>query len=209
MSRILKAVAVLVFGAALFGHEAAGQDVAPPGFGIDLNAGAITASAEKDVRDWGPRFEGSVRYTWPSGFHVAAGGAYSLLKTDNVQGFTVDTNRDVVSIFADGRLYLNMAAPSVAPYIGARAGYLHHSVNTEVPGTSQQLKVSGNGWEFAGLVGILARISDSIEFESYLSFGLAPLGKADVTVGDTTLQEDGTTSYTASLMVGFVYSFGS
>jgi len=207
MNRSVLTLWALLACTALVPAKAIGQVVSPPGFGLGITAGAITVSPEEDQREWGASFAGSARYTWPSGLQLVGGVSYGFLDAKEVAGFTVDGKRNVLGVFLDPRLILNVNARTVAPYIGAHIAFLSHSLDTELAGND--LKLSGTGWDFAGMIGVLMRLSDQLAFDVFGTFGLAPFGEADLEVGGEEFKVDGTTTFSASLAVGLVYSFGS
>jgi len=179
------------------------QDVAPPGFGIGIDAGVVTLSPQADQREWGGAAEGAVRYTWASGFQVLAGATYGFASVEDV-----DENRYFWGLFADGRLLLSMGAQSVVPWVGGRVGYVSQSLNVEeLPNNLGRGEFRGTGWTASGLVGMLARLSDQLAFDAYLAFGVAPF--SDVELNGETLEGTSNTDFTASLKIGLVYSFGS
>ncbi len=187
-------------GLAVFSSDAAAQDVVPPGFGVGGGGGVITLSPEIDKREWGGNVEGSLRYTWPSGIQVTGGANYGFVSVDQVSD-----DRTVWGIFADGRLVLEMNARSIAPYVGGRVAYINQSLDTQVvPDTP--LEFRGDGWNFSGLFGILARLTDRLAFDAYLIFGVAPF--SDIELNGETIDGSGGTDYTGGLKVGLVYSFG-
>jgi hypothetical protein len=189
---------ILIAFTAVVTTEAAGQYIAPAGLGIAGTAGIATISPESDVREYGASFEGSLRYTWPSGFQVAGGVNYTLGNVDEV-----DDSRKVLGIFVDPRLVLSPRAAAVTPYIGARIGYTTHSLNTVV--NENDVEITGDGWVFGGIFGVLLRLSDRWAGEVYGVFGVAPLG--DVELNGSTVPDSGTTGFTGALRGGLVYSF--
>ncbi len=202
MNRGLALIGLIAAGLTSLPAVGEAQDVAPPGFGVGIDAGVVTLSPEADQREWGGAAEGSVRYTWASGFQVLAGATYGFAGVKDV-----DENRTFWGLFADGRLLLNMSARSVVPWVGARAGYISQSLNIEeLPNNQGRGEFRGTGWSGSGLVGILARLSDQLAFEAYLSFGVAPFG--DIELNGQKLPDTSNTDFTASLKVGLVYSFG-
>lgn len=190
----------LIAGLAVFSSDAAAQDVVPPGFGVGVGVGVITLSPEINQREWGGNVEGSLRYTWPSGIQVTGGANYGFVSVDQVSD-----DRTLWGIFADGRLVLQMNARSIAPYVGGRVAYINQSLDTQA-GSDTPLEFRGDGWNFSGLFGILARLSDRLAFDAYLIFGVAPFG--DIELNGETIAGSGGTDYTAGLKVGLVYSFG-
>ncbi len=199
--------APLVIGACLLPAHALAQDVAPAGFGIGISGSAITISPEENKREWGGIGNAWLQYTWPSGIQVLGGGGYGGVSAKEVGGFTVTGTRKVWNVFGDARLILNRNARSVAPYIGAHVAYLSHDLNTTF--VDQELKVSGSGWNYAGAVGIYARLGDALTLDASLTFGVAPFSDPDATVGGQDVALQGTTTYSSSLGVGLVYTFGS
>lgn len=203
MKRGFAAVGIIAVGLAALAASAAAQDVAPPGFGVGIDAGVVTLSPQADQREWGGAVEGSVRYTWASGFQVLAGGTYGFAGVKDVS-----ENRKFWGLFADGRLLLSMGAQSVVPWVGGRAGYISQSLNVaELPNNEGRGEFRGTGFTFSGLVGILARLSNQLAFEAYLAFGVAPFG--DIELNGEKLEGTSNTDFTSSLKVGLVYSFGN
>jgi hypothetical protein len=191
-----------------------GQEVAPTGVSVAGAIGAVSVSPEFDSREWGISYEGSLRHTWPSGFQLQVGVSYSLVEPDEVQGIPVPDaikeKRKVLNVFVDPRLVLNRGSASLAPFVGARVGYLHHSL--DLPGSLSPLvpsvTISGNGWVIAGSLGALLRLSPNIAAEINGVFGVAPLG--DITADDgaeeLTIADSGTSTFTGGLKAGVVYT---
>jgi hypothetical protein len=202
MNRGLALVGLVAASLTAVSATATAQNVAPPGFGVGIDAGVITLSPEADQREWGGAVEGAVRYTWASGFQVLAGGTYGFAGVKDIS-----ENRTLWGLFADGRLLLSMGAQSVVPWVGGRVGYVSQSLNVEeLPNNQGRGEFRGTGWSASGLVGMLARLSDQLAFEAYLAFGVAPFG--DVELNGEKLPDTSNTDFTASLKIGLVYSFG-
>lgn len=202
MNRGLAIVGLVTASLAALPAAATAQDVAPPGFGVGIDAGVVTLSPQADQREWGGAGEGSVRYTWESGFQVLAGATYGFASVEDF-----DENRTFWGLFGDGRLLLSMGARSVVPWVGGRIGYLSQSLDVaELPNNQGPGEFRGTGWSFSGLVGILARLSNQLAFEAYLAFGVAPFG--DIELNGVKQPGTSNTDFTSSLKVGLVYSFG-
>jgi len=202
MKREFAVIGLITASLAALPASAAAQDVAPPGFGVGIDAGVVTLSPQADQREWGGAVEGAVRYTWDSGFQVLAGGTYGSASVKDI-----DENRTFWGLFGDGRLLLSMGARSVVPWVGGRVGYLSQSLSVaELPNNQGPGDFSGTGWSFSGLVGMLARLSNQLAFEAYLAFGVAPFG--NIELNGEKLQDTSNTDFTSSLKVGLVYSFG-
>jgi hypothetical protein len=118
----------------------------------------------------------------------------------------VTGTRKVWNVFSDARLILNRNARSIAPYIGAHVAYLSHDLETTFTGVP--LKVSGSGWNFAGAVGIYARLGAALTLDASLTFGVAPFSDPDAKLGGEDVPLKGATTYSGSLGVGSMYSFG-
>ena len=202
MNRRFAVVGTIAVSLAALAASAAAQDVAPPGFGVGIDAGVVTLSPEANQREWGGAAEGAVRYTWASGFQVLAGGTYGF---SSVEDF--DENRKFWGLFGDGRLLLSMGAQSVVPWVGGRVGYVSQSLSVaELPNNQGPGEFRGTGWAISGLVGMLARLSNQLAFEAYLAFGVAPF--SDIELNGEKVPDTSNTDFTSSLKVGLVYSFG-
>ncbi len=196
MRKRLTILATLLLLPALLPASAAGQEVASPGWAIGAAGGLITYSPEADSREYGGGIEGFVRYTLPSNVQVMGGVGYGSVNVDG----TAD-NRTFVSIFGDVRLLLNHS-PSVVPYIGARAAYVHQSIEGAINGIDRE--ISGNGGNFSGLFGILVRLVPRLALQADLLFGIAPFG--DLKVDGETISDTSSSGFSGGLKIGLVYS---
>jgi len=185
---------------------AAAQDVTPPGFGVGISAAAITISPEENKRVLGGMGTAFLQYTWGSGVQVRGGAGYGAVDAGEVQTLTVSGTRKLFSVFGEARLILNTRARTAAPYVGAQVAYLSHDLDTTY--ADAELKVSGTGWNYAGVLGVFLRLSDSLAVDLSGTFGVAPFGDPDATYDGEALDLKGTTTYTASIGAGLVYSFG-
>jgi hypothetical protein len=186
--------------------SAAAQDVAPPGFGIGIGGAAITFSPEENKREWGGTGNLYLQYTWASGIQVSAGASYGGLSAQEVGSLSVSGTRKLFNVYGDARLILNRQARSAAPYVGARVGYVDHSLSTTLDGGA--LEVSGNGTNYSGIVGVYLRLTDNLTADLSGAFGLSSLGDPDATYQGNPQELKGGTAYTASFGAGLVYSLG-
>ncbi|UCF18170.1 MAG: outer membrane beta-barrel protein [Gemmatimonadota bacterium] len=214
MIRRATALSFLLVGLLAIVQAAPAQEVALPGVAVAGTIGALSVSPEFDSREWGISYEGAIRYTWPSGFQLQAGVSYSLVDPEEVQGIPVPSSikekREVLNVFVDPRLVLNMGESSFAPYVGARVGYLHHSYN--LPGSVSPpvlpATINGSGWIIAGNIGLLVRLSHSLAVEVNGQFGVAPLGDIKVDDGNVedTIADSGTSTFTGAIRAGLSYT---
>lgn len=186
--------------------KAASQDVTPPGFGLGIGGSALTVSPEENKRVWGGEGSAFLQYTWPSGIEVVGGASYGAVDAGEILSLSVSGTRKLLSIFAEARLILNTNAQTAAPYIGAHVAYLDHDLDTTYAGAA--LKVSGTGWDYAGVFGVILRIANNLAADFSGTFGVAPFKDPDATYDGDPLTLKGATTYTGSLGVGLVYSFG-
>jgi hypothetical protein len=193
-------------GVTMLPLRAAAQDVAPPGFGIGIGGAAVTFSPEEDKREWGGAGNLILQYTWASGIQVSAGASYGGLAAQEVASLTVSGTRKLFNVYGDARLILNRQARSAAPYVGARVGYLDHSLSTTLDGGA--LEVSGTGMTYSGLVGVYLRLNDKLTADFFGAFGLSSLGDPDGSYEGGPLDMKGGTAYTASFGAGLVYLLG-
>jgi hypothetical protein len=196
----------LAAGMSLLPMKAAAQGVTPPGFGLGLGGTAISVSPEENKRVWGGTGNALLQYTWSNGLQVVGGAGYGAVDAGEVASFTVTGTRKLFSVFGEARLILNTQARAAAPYVGAHVAYLDHDLDTTY--ADRELKVSGTGWNYAGVIGVVLRITDNLAADLSGTFGVAPFGDPDATYGGETLDIKGTTTYTASIGAGLVYSFG-
>ncbi len=195
-------------------QAAPAQEAAPSGFAVAGAIGALNVSPEFDSREWGVSYEGSLRYTWASGFQLEAGLSYSLTDPKEIQGIpvpsTIPEKRKVLNLFVDPRLVLNMGSANLAPVVGARVGYLHHSYDVTGSGVIliPPAKFSGSGWIIAGSVGLLVRLSRNLAAEVNGQFGVAPLGDIKEDDGNTevTIPNSGTSTFTGAIRAGLTYT---
>ncbi|MGD8869393.1 MAG: outer membrane beta-barrel protein [Gemmatimonadales bacterium] len=195
----------LAAGAPLFPVRAVGQDVTPSGFGLGVSGSAITISPEENKRVWGGTGSAFLQYTWTSGIQIRGGAGYGAVDAGEVGSLTVTGTRKLFSAFGEARLILNSQARTAAPYVGAHVAYLDHDFDTTY--ADSELKVSGNGWNYAGALGVILRLADNLAVDLSGTFGVAPFGDPDATYGGDSLDLQGGTTYTASLGAGLVYSF--
>jgi len=200
------ALFLVATGIPLLPMRAAAQDVTPPGFGLGISGTAITISPEENKRVWGGMGNVFLQYTWVSGIQVAAGAGYGAVDAGEVGSFNVSGTRTLLNVFAEARLILNTQARTAAPYVGAHVAYLDHDLDTTY--ADRALKVSGTGWNYAGAIGVVLRLTDQLAADLSGTFGVAPFGDPDVTWGGVTEDVKGSTTYTASIGAGLVYSFG-
>jgi hypothetical protein len=196
----------LAAGMAILPENAAAQGVASPGFGVGISGTAITISPEENKRVWGGAGNAFLQYTWASGVQIAAGAGYGAVDAGEVLSLNVSGTRRLFSVFGEARLMLNNQAKTAAPYVGAHVAYLDHDLDTTY--ADRALKVSGTGWNYAGAIGVVLRITDHLAADLSGTFGVAPFGDPDVTLGGETQDVKGSTTYTASIGAGLVYSFG-
>jgi hypothetical protein len=201
------AILALATGVPLFPLRAAAQDVTPPGFGLGISGAAITISPEENKRVWGGTGSAFLQYTWASGIQIAAGAGYGAVDAGEVATLSsVSGTRKLFSVFGEARVVLNTQARTAAPYIGAHVAYLDHDLDTIY--ADRTLRVSGTGWNYAGVIGVVLRITDHLAADLSGTFGMAPFGDPDATYDGQTLDVKGTTTYTASIGAGLVYSVG-
>lgn len=196
----------LAAGLLLFPVKAVGQDVTPSGFGLGIGGAALTISPEENKRVWGGEGSAFLQYTWSSGIQVVGGAGYGAVDAGEVSSFSVSGTRKLFSVFGEARLILNTNARTAAPYVGAHVAYLDHDLDTTYAGA--QLKVSGTGWNYAGVFGVILRIANNLAADFSGTFGVAPFKDPDGTYDGDALALKGATTYTGSLGVGLVYSFG-
>ncbi len=200
------ALTAVATGVLLLPTRAAAQDVTPPGFGFGISGAAVTISPEENKRVWGGMGNAFLQYTWASGIQVAAGAGYGAVDAGEVLSLNVSGTRKLFSAFGEARLILNTQARTAAPYVGAHVAYLDHSLDTTYAGG--ELKVSGTGWNYAGVIGVVLNIANNLAADLSGTFGVAPFGDPDATYDGETLDIKGATTYTGSIGAGLVYSFG-
>lgn len=200
------ALAGLAAGAPLFPMKAVCQDVTPPGFGLGVSGSAISISPEENKRLWGGMGDAFLQYTWASGIQVRGGAGYGAVDAGEVLSLQVSGTRKLFSVFGEARFILNTGARTAAPYVGAHVAYLDHDLDTTY--ADAELKVSGTGWNYAGVFGVLLKVANKLAVDFSATFGVAPFGDPDATRADQALDLKGVTTYTASLGAGLVYSFG-
>ena len=197
---------VLTAGVALLPMRAAAQDVTPPGFGLGISGAAITISPEENKRVWGGQGNAFLQYTWASGIQVMGGAGYGAVDAGEIAALSVSGTRKLFSVFGEARLILNTQARTAAPYVGAHVAYLDHDLDTTY--ADRELKVSGTGWNYAGVIGVVLRITDNLAADLSGTFGVAPFGDPDATYDGDALDLKAATTYTGSIGAGLVYSFG-
>lgn len=197
----------LTGGLLLLPIEAAAQDVTPSGFGLGLAVTGMTISPEENKRVWGGEGSAFLQYTWAPGIQIVGGAGYGAVDAGEVLSLNVSGTRKLFSVFGEARLILNTQARKAAPYLGAHVAYLDHDLDTTYAGA--ELKVSGTGWNYAGVFGVILRIANNLAADFSGTFGVAPFRDPDATYDGEALALKGATTYTSSLGVGLVYSFGN
>ncbi|MGD8700399.1 MAG: outer membrane beta-barrel protein, partial [Gemmatimonadales bacterium] len=169
----------LAAGMLLLPAKVAAQDVAPPGFGLGISGAALSISPEENKRVWGGMGSAFLRYTWSSGIQVVGGAGYGAVDAGEVGTLSVSGTRKLLTVFGEARLVLNTNARTAAPYVGAHVAYLDHDLDTTY--ADAPLKVSGTGWNYAGVFGVVLRLANSLAVDFSGKFGVAPFGDPDAT----------------------------
>ena len=164
----------------------------PEGVGLGATVGYFTLKGEDfEAIQPGLGFEGYIRETTSSGFHVLYGVHYSIHNVDGVRN-----NLSVFSIFVDPRFAFPVGSPT--PFIGARLAYVRTSI---VHSGADHITP---GYVVGGLGGFLFRVSPRVAIEATVLFAAVSLSGTRV---DGTMAGGGTSGSTLAIQAGAVFSF--
>ena len=170
------------------------QNVAvAPGFGIEGGIGYFALEGDDFLGvDAGVGFEGTARYTLPSGLQFVGGVSYNVHDVGN-------NSLDVLGIFAEPRYLYRLKSPSVAPFFGARISYLYSTFDATDP------DITADGWAFGGVGGILFQVDRHFGIELSVLFAAVNFG--DVEAGGVTVDNTDASGSTLGLKLGIVVNF--
>ena len=173
--------------------SSAQQSTVPEGFGLGATVGYFTLNGEDfEGTQPGLGFEGYIRETTSSGFHMLYGVHYSI---HNVDG--VEDNLSVFSLFVDPRFAFSVG--SSTPFVGARLAYVRTSI------VKSGADHSTPGYAVGGLGGLLFQMSPRVAIEATVLFAAVSL--SHTRVDGTLVGGSHTGGSTLAVQAGAVLSF--
>jgi len=165
----------------------------PEGFGLGATVGYFTLKGgDFQGIQAGLGFEGYLRETTSSGFHVLYGVHYSIHSVDGAEN-----KLSVFSLFVDPRFAFSVGSPT--PFIGARLAYVRTSI------VESGADYSTPGYVVGGLGGFLFQVSPKVAIEATVLFAAVSLSATRV--DGTLARGTGTSGSTLAVQAGAVVSF--
>jgi hypothetical protein len=132
--------------------------------------------------DPGPGVEGALRISLFNRLQLGGGAHFSRHRID-----FLDTDVDVVMIFAEPRLTFGREWPRVAPFIAGRVGYALQSADVRT--TGGRVEVDAAGYVVGGVAGLEFPLNRHVALEFSGTYYWISLGEAEVSGTPLTLPE--------------------
>lgn len=132
--------------------------------------------------DAGPGVEGALRISLFNRLQLGGGAHLSRHRLD-----FLDTDVDVLMIFAEPRLTFGREWPSIAPFIAGRVGYALQSADVRTSGG--RVEVDAAGYVVGGVAGLELPLNRYVAVELSGSYYWISLGEAEVSGTPLTLPE--------------------